>query len=129
MFPQHVHLEHHILEMLAFQWDGKRESAMGLVDELQRELVMRDAVLCRAHHRITSEGENRLELGVERKSDGEHFHVTLFGDDDWLVISLHEQRFHLIERLRSFEGEDLFRRVRPVVVLTPRSPEPPQVGA
>lgn len=117
----HQLLEPHSLDYIAVQWDGSDDAAVTIIRELQLELRMRDAAVVRAkHHKVRSSTSindaNRIELMLERKSDGETrtVDIEVFG---WLVINLHEGRLYSVVTVPGPVGDAMFRRVRPVVRL------------
>ncbi len=118
----HALLQHHMLEMVSFQWDGTKQQAIDVTREIQRELQMRDGVLIQANVRIDTRTGTEIELAVERRSDGDVTRARI-RPHQWLVIHLHEQRLLYIEAMDGMAGAWLFERTRPVVLLHPKRGE------
>lgn len=131
-FQPHAVLQHRVLEAIVFQWDGTQEQALAVVDELMREMEMRDAAvtgattqgaihveLSRSTQSATMKDDRTLSLRIVRKSDGMVNNLRIHSGE-WLVIWLHEQRLYGTEVFSAERGEILFRPVRPVVMLRPR---------
>lgn len=116
--PQHIGgLEHHIFEVVAFQWDGDKDEAERLLAELYAEMRIRDAEVTRFQYTIRlTRGIPTLRLTVRRRADGAEFPMELM-PGDWAAFWLHEQRLYLAQEMREAVGESFFRRMRPVVVL------------
>lgn len=121
----HSTLEHHTLEMIAFQFDGTNGGAMKATRELTAELRMRDAELIVAHfRRVTSLGdgpsaESALTYVIRRLADKVEFERML-RKGEWLVLHLNDQRVYNAEVMPAGRGEFMFRRQtveeRPLIV-------------
>jgi hypothetical protein len=119
-------LEHHTLEAIAWQFDGKKESAMAGGRALLREVPMRGGTITEMRHHIEAHtdpgrnGGNSLRITIVRVADDQEWEQTLI-PGDWLVMWLHESRLHKVEVVDFVRGEEMFRPVSPVVTLRPRT--------
>jgi hypothetical protein len=116
-------LEHHVLEVLAFQWDGSRANAKQIASDLKHELPSRDATIHSIHHRQTSSTNDfhadELTVHIERRSDGHEWNIIL-NHDQWLAFWLHQERVYMVTSMNEAEGALFFRRTNPVVRLDNR---------
>lgn len=117
---QHQLLELHSIEYIAYQWDGSKNQAEVVAQELQRELPTRSASLLTARAQLQTSSlrgsSAELAIEIERKVDGRIFPVEL-ATFEWLVISLHEGRIFDVVKLPSHIGDGIFRRVAPSMPL------------
>jgi hypothetical protein len=115
-------LAHHTLECVVFQWDGTDDHAKRIVAALQPELRMRGGELTAARHTRHSEHGAHLAITLERLADGAAWAERLV-KGEWLVIWLHAEYVHWVEKMPEGRGTILFRPVRPVVrIETARKP-------
>lgn len=117
---QHQLLELHSIEYIAYQWDGSKNQAQVVAQELRRELPMRSASLLTAAVKLRTSNvrgsDVELRVEIERKADGRIFLAEL-ATFDWLVITLHEGKLFDAGSLNSRIGDAMFRRVAPSVPL------------
>jgi hypothetical protein len=121
----HSNIEHHTLEMIAWQFDGTNEGAMKGTREIEAELRMRGAELIAAHfRRVTSIGDGPGEQSavtyvIRRRADLVEQEVMLV-KGQWLVLHIHEQRLYVADVLDEMQGVVMFRRQaveeRPLIV-------------
>lgn len=106
-------LSHHTLECLAFQFDGTDPGAVRIVGVLHPELQMRAAEITAANFRADSERAH-FAVTIERLADGAAWAERL-NRGEWLVIWLHKEFVHWVEKMPQSRGEILFEPVTPVI--------------
>lgn len=121
-------LEHRTVEVVAWQWDGTKGSAMAGCDALQRELPIRGASLERMQHHaqkaISGDGldANEVSVAIKRRADGMYWSGTV-RRGQWLIVWLHHDLVNHVEILEREYGDLLLHPLNPIVTLHPRRKE------
>lgn len=134
-FRPHSVLQHRSLEAVVFQWDGTKDQAMAVTNELQRELTIRAAELVgstfsgdisvkltRSVGQVDATDKRTWSVHIHRRDDDKDFGEYL-APHDWLVLWLFEERLYDVQKFSADTGDRIFTRIRPVVTLRPRHPE------
>lgn len=124
-------LQHHTLEVIAWQFDGSKDGAQVATAALQRELPLRGAALEGANLRVEQNSRHGddayLQLRIRRTVDGEEWETRL-RRGHWLVLWLHHSWLHSVGKMTEAEGEGFFRRSNPIVTLRPPQPGAPEIS-